>query len=112
MAEGAGTLAAETSVEVRWVAETSGGGVVVVVVGLTVEVGLTEPVTGGLTLPLADWRPGGIEKGSRSPASSTGGSVSRGVGDGVTVGTTTGPELPVGSSGSAASSPPPFSTNR
>jgi hypothetical protein len=62
----------------------------------------------GLTLPPPDSsRPGGIENGSRAPARSTGGSVSRGVGDGVTLGVATGPPVaPVGNSGSATSSPP------
>ncbi|HEY2965665.1 MAG TPA: hypothetical protein VGJ99_05195, partial [Actinomycetota bacterium] len=56
---------------------------VVVVPGATVVVGLTLP-------PVDSSRPGGIEKGSLDPASDTGGSVSRGVGDGVTLGDSVG----------------------
>jgi hypothetical protein len=69
------------------------------------------PTSGGLTLPpVESSRPGGIEKGSLDTASDTGGSVSRGVGDGVTLGDSVGtPVLPVisaGPLGSARSSPP------
>jgi hypothetical protein len=65
----------------------------------------------GPTLPpVESSRPGGIEKGSLDPASDTGGSVSRGVGDGVTLGDSVGtpvlPVMPVGPLGSARSSPP------
>ena len=71
--------------------------------GATVVVGLTLP-------PVDSSRPGGIEKGSLDPASDTGGSVSRGVGDGVTLGDSVGapvlPVMPVGPLGSARSSPP------
>ena len=86
----------------------TGGGVVVagiavVVPGAAVVVGLTLP-------PVDDSRPGGIEKGSLDPANDTGGSVSRGVGDGVTLGDSVGapvlPVMPVGPLGSARSSPP------
>src|SRR6266516_1198347 len=75
-----------------------GGGVVAggVVAGGVVPGGVVpggvEPVPDGTgpTLPLgialAVWNSGGIEKGSRAPARTTGGSVSRGVGLGDTVG--------------------------
>ncbi len=78
---------------------------VVVVVGLVVSVGLTPPPVG-----LGD-RPGGIEKGSRSPTRSMGGEVGRGVSVGL--GDTVGVIVWVGD-GSAVSppSPPPGSTNR
>jgi hypothetical protein len=81
----------------------------VVVAGIVV--GVAAAVVVGLTLPPVDSsRPGGIEKGSLDPASDTGGSVSRGVGDGVTlsdsVGTPVLPVMPVGPLRSARSSPP------
>src|SRR3990172_3682321 len=65
-----------------------GGGVVGGgVVGLTVEVGHVVPLGEGPPLPpVSGSSPGGIENGSRAPASSTGGSVSRGVSDGVSLG--------------------------
>ena len=51
----------------------------------------------GPTLPPVSSRPGGIENGSLDPARDTGGSVSRGDGDGVTVGDPPGtPVVPVG----------------
>jgi hypothetical protein len=55
------------------------GGIVAVVPGAVAVVGLTLP-------PVVSSRPGGIENGSLDPANDTGGSVSRGVGDGVTLG--------------------------
>ncbi|HEY3263811.1 MAG TPA: hypothetical protein VGK12_01520, partial [Actinomycetota bacterium] len=62
----------------------------VVVAGIVVVVPAAADVV-GLTLPPVDSsRPGGIEKGSLDPASDTGGSVSRGVGDGVTLGDSVG----------------------
>src|SRR5262245_5806784 len=81
----------------------AGGTVVVVTPGGTVVV--------GPTLPPVSSRPGGIEKGSRDPARDTGGSVSRGVGDGVALGDSPGRPVvpvgvPVGPLGSATSSPP------
>jgi hypothetical protein len=57
-----------------------------------------------------------MENGSRDPARTTGGSVSRGVGDGVTLGDSVGapvlPVMPVGPLGSARSSPSGRSTKR
>ena len=93
-----------------------GGGVNVVVGIVAVVPGAVAVV--GLTLPPVDSsRPGGIEKGSLDPANDTGGSVSRGVGDGVTLGDSVGtpvlPVMPVGPLGDARSSPPSgFSTKR
>src|SRR6266540_3431947 len=87
-------------------------GVVGVGVGVPVPVGggmVPVPVGGGLTLPLGGGDPvckaGGMENGSRDPARTTGGSVSRGVAVGLTVGVGVGPPVEIG--GGAASSPPP-----
>jgi hypothetical protein len=69
------------------------GGVVNVDVvggGENVVVAAAVVVVVGLTLPPVDLRPGGIENGSLDPANDTGGSVSRGVGDGVTLGDSVG----------------------
>src|SRR5215211_164900 len=80
------------------------GGMVAVVTGAGVVVP-PGTVVEGATPPPVDSRPGGIEKGSLDPARDTGGSVSRGVGDGVTLGAPVVPDTPVGP-GSASSSPP------
>src|SRR4029453_1451164 len=85
-----------------------GGGGGVVAAGIVV---VPPPGVVGLTLPPVDSsRPGGIEKGSLDPANDTGGSVSRGVGDGVTLGDSAGtpvlPGIPGGPLRSATSSPP------
>jgi hypothetical protein len=90
------------------------GTVVVTVVGIVVAAVVVLPedaVVVGLTLPPVDSsRPAGIENGSLDPANDTGGSVSRGVGDGErlggAVGTPVVPVAPVGPLGSARSSPP------
>jgi hypothetical protein len=82
----------------------------VVVVGIVVVVPAPGAVGGPTLPPVESSRPGGIEKGSLDPASDTGGSVSRGVGDGVTLGDSVGtpvlPVMPAGPLGSARSSPP------
>ena len=95
--------------------EVVGGGENVVVAGGASS--CRAVVVVGLTLPPVDSRPGGIENGSLDPANDTGGSVSRGVGDGVTLGDSVGtpvlPVMPVGPLGDARSSPPSgFSTKR
>ena len=91
------------------------GGIVTVVVPPPPGTVSVPPVPGaavvvGPTLPPVSSRPGGIEKGSLDPARDTGGSVSRGVGDGVTLGDTVGAPVvpvvvPVGPLGSARFSP-------
>ena len=89
------------------------GTVVVIVVGIVVAAVVVpaEDAVVGLTLPPVDSsRPAGTENGSLDPANDTGGSVSRGVGDGErrggAVGTQVVPVAPVGPLGSARSSPP------
>src|SRR6266508_14581 len=74
------------------------------------------PGGGGLTLPPGGGgdpvcRDGGMENGSRDPARTTGGSVSRGVGVGLTVGGGVGPPVEIGGNGDS-SPPPPRSTFR
>jgi hypothetical protein len=90
------------------------GTVVGTVVGIVVAAVVVPPedtVVVGLTLPpVESSRPAGIENGSLDPANDTGGSVSRGVGDGERLGDAVGtpvvPVAPVGPLGSARSSPP------
>jgi hypothetical protein len=90
------------------------GTVVGIVVGIVVAAVVVPPedaVVVGLTLPPVDSsRPAGIVNGSLDPANDTGGSVSRGVGDGERVGgavpTPVVPVAPGGPVGRARSSPP------
>jgi len=90
------------------------GTVVVIVVGIVVAAVVAPPedaVVVGLTLPPVDSsRLAGIENGSLDPANDTGGSVSRGVGDGERIGGAMAapvvPVAPVGPVGRARSSPP------